>query len=37
VNGVGVLKGVVLEGEVLVVRFEGVKDPKADYAGAEWS
>lgn len=37
VDSVRVLKGVVLEGEVLVVRFEGIKNPKADYAGAEWS
>lgn len=33
-NGVGILEGDVLEGEVLVVGFDGVEDPEADYAGA---
>lgn len=36
VDGVGILEGVVLEGEVLVVGFNGVEDPEANHAGAEW-
>lgn len=39
-NGVGILEGDILEGEVLVVGFDGVEDPEADYAGTssieEW-
>lgn len=36
VDGVGVLQGVVLEGKVLVVGFEGVEDGEADHAGTGW-
>lgn len=33
VDGVGVLQGIILQGKVLVVRFEGVEDGEADHAG----
>lgn len=33
-HGVGILEGDICEGEVLVVGFDRVQDPEADYAGA---
>lgn len=33
VHGVGVLDGDVLEGEVLMVGFDGIDDPESDHAG----
>lgn len=35
VHGVGVLDGDVLEGEVLVVGFDGIDDPESDHTGTD--